>query len=278
MTWPKPSDRCKVCGCSLESRIDQLIGVCQRNTCRGPYLAKKRREDSERKQADRREALSKANRLVSQVIEGTDWEPSEAGVSTHLSLVPCCESKVCPPSGDRIQEFVNHLDSILSQVEEFIRDETKLRSVLTEFGHREGSPVESAMMPVINGCSTCRGYCCRHGGTTAFLTIDFFAWQMLCDPTLTLESLRSAYLSKLPGLATEDSCVFHGAQGCVLPRIGRNSICNEFHCSELLNSLDAFYENGDRRWIAVSSGDSHLTRIGIVDSGGRRREFQISTR
>jgi hypothetical protein len=80
-------------------------------------------------------------------------------------------------------------------------------------------------------CIACQGDCCLQGGTRhAFVKkelIDYFRWR---DPQAGPETIIAAYLAQLPEQSISGSCVYHGAQGCTLPRDLRANICNSFQC------------------------------------------------
>ena len=50
------------------------------------------------------------------------------------------------------------------------------------------------------------------------------------------------YLSRIPDVAHQDSCIFHGADGCALPRELRSDVCNNFECNGLLSIRETVLE------------------------------------
>jgi hypothetical protein len=190
----------------------------------------------------------------------------------YVSFVPGNQSKPGALPEERVREFEKNMDTILDGVDSILASESRLRSVLLEYGSRFNQTDERPSLLVINGCTACRGYCCRGGGDRAFLTVDFFAWQMLCDPTLTKESLRSLYANRLPEFSVEDSCVFHGETGCLLPRSERSNLCNEFHCIELADSMNEVGEQSYRQWVAISHDGDNYLRVSMMADNGLRRE------
>jgi hypothetical protein len=93
-------------------------------------------------------------------------------------------------------------------------------------------PTESSA-DAATACAVCNGHCCRLGGERAFLNRDAVAevWSRL--PHLSKEELVSAYLAAVPQRTFEDSCIFHGAHGCNLPRTMRSYVCINYMCSAL---------------------------------------------
>jgi hypothetical protein len=83
-------------------------------------------------------------------------------------------------------------------------------------------------------CALCRGFCCRLAGDHAFFRAETVQRFRQTHPEMSQEQLIDAYMSYLQEQSLENSCVFHGERGCVLPREIRPSICNEYFCEGLL--------------------------------------------
>jgi hypothetical protein len=69
-----------------------------------------------------------------------------------------------------------------------------------------------------SACSLCKGWCCRNGNDDAFIDDRTLARVRVAKPELTERALLRLYLDRVPALAYQDSCIFHGKQGCTLPR------------------------------------------------------------
>ncbi len=82
-------------------------------------------------------------------------------------------------------------------------------------------------------CGTCRGFCCLNAGDHAY--IDAHAVRQVRASRLEadLSQLSEEYLSRVPKLVFEDSCIFHGCGGCALPRHMRSNVCNSYVCDGL---------------------------------------------
>jgi hypothetical protein len=86
----------------------------------------------------------------------------------------------------------------------------------------------------IQACSWCQGRCCRFGrGENAFLELGHLRLWQDRHPGTSLDDAAQAYLDHLPARHVDNSCAFHGAQGCALPREMRSSICNQHVCLAL---------------------------------------------
>ncbi len=87
----------------------------------------------------------------------------------------------------------------------------------------------------LNGsaCSTCGGRCCNLGGDRAFLSIEQFREIFRSRPDTTPIAVVAEYMARIPDESFENSCIFHGIQGCNLAREQRSIICNRYLCGSL---------------------------------------------
>jgi hypothetical protein len=89
-------------------------------------------------------------------------------------------------------------------------------------------------------CGTCNGYCCKDGYSRgAYLTPEDLARVRRDFPALGPGALAGRYVAHLPETHVEGSCMYHGAEGCTLPRRLRASVCNGFRC-RTARALDDF--------------------------------------
>lgn len=277
-TWPGPIVRCPQCGCVIEDRIDQHIGVCSDLRCRGPYLAQKSKEREEaRRAADKALIQNTTENLRQELAPELYSIVQETCSSGRVSKVPSCDDSMTELPAERVQKFSEHLKKSLQKAAVIITEPRSIQSVLTEYAHRELENEPKPILPVVNGCTTCRGYCCRNGTDTAFLSAEQIAWQLLSDPTLTIESVEKWYIMQLPKLTIEDSCVYHTDQGCSLHRKQRASICNDFHCWELQDVLAKHQEGDEVAWTSIASSSQRAgLRVGITIPGRDRVEIELS--
>ena len=49
------------------------------------------------------------------------------------------------------------------------------------------------------------------------------------------------YVERVPKVGYEDSCIFHGKQGCTLDRWQRSDVCNSYFCG----GLQVYMTGGD---------------------------------
>jgi hypothetical protein len=75
-------------------------------------------------------------------------------------------------------------------------------------------------------CSLCKGWCCRNGEDNAFLDETTMASVRCARSALNVRAVLRLYVERVPEVGYEDSCIFHGKQGCTLDRSLRSDVCN----------------------------------------------------
>ncbi len=147
-------------------------------------------------------------------------------------IVPYQNTAVVPLPGERRDAFLAHL---AEAVVEAFEKEPVVGAVEV--------PPEAAAPLTIAGCSTCQGYCCKQGADrNAFLTAGELVEIRARRPDMDAKALIAFYEAALPEASVEGACVYQGPLGCVLSRDVRSSVCNTFHCREL---IEAFARVGD---------------------------------
>ena len=54
---------------------------------------------------------------------------------------------------------------------------------------------------------------------------------------LDVRAVLRLFVERVPEVGYEDSCIFHGKQGCTLDRSLRSDVCNSYFCGGLLAYL-----------------------------------------
>jgi hypothetical protein len=119
-------------------------------------------------------------------------------------------------------------------------------------------------------CAACRGSCCRAGGDQAYLTEETLLRSLEAHPDWTIARIREAYLKHLPAETVLNSCIYHSAQGCGLPRDLRSSTCNRYLCAKSRNLLAGLPENSPPPILAVMFDDRKWTRSALIDETGMK--------
>lgn len=86
-------------------------------------------------------------------------------------------------------------------------------------------------------CAACRGHCCRNGGNDAYLDETAIAQAWARHPGLSKRALMQLYLDAIPKKAFADSCIFHAADGCSLPRSLRAPVSEAYLCGPLMRLI-----------------------------------------
>ena len=194
-------------------QVATLEGVCGRLDCR--VEARKR----DRPQRDRMERDRRDRAAATLAAGGLD------PASTSWAAVPANPASEVPLERWRSTAFHRHLARVLDEVRRQPEDRQRPPSP-------DPDPPEEAAA-VARACATCRGWCCRRGGTHAF--VDQWSLIRILDehPEVGLDELPRIYGAHLGETHLAGGCVFQGVEGCRLPRTLRSDTCNEWLCDDL---------------------------------------------
>ncbi len=129
------------------------------------------------------------------------------------------------------------------------------------------TPLDDAAVLAV--CSACRGSCCRSGETHAYLTREVLT-RVRRDMKLKSEAaVLQAYLDRVPQRAHRESCIFHGARGCVLPRPMRSETCNRYLCYPI-KQLGKDFARAGYAQVAVSRVADETPRALVLSEGSTR--------
>lgn len=134
-----------------------------------------------------------------------------------------------------------------SAFREAFRDAVRGDTVMDEGEEPDPSPL------TLNAtCIACRGFCCRQGAGHAFLEAMALRAIMLRHPSQSPAQLYRFYCRAIPAQSFEVSCLYQGAQGCVLPRDRRAFICNDYECSDRTRLREALSERPDAPTLVIA--------------------------
>lgn len=135
-------------------------------------------------------------------------------------------------------------------------------------GGRFEAPEPAEARALAAGCATCRGWCCRQGGTHAFLTADRIRRLLRERPDLDPDDVPALYEGYLGPRHLRGGCVFQGESGCRLPRELRGDTCNEYFCPDLVQVRRQWRKPGSgddqHRFVAVRPGGKGADSLGTV--------------
>lgn len=122
-------------------------------------------------------------------------------------------------------------------------------------------------------CALCRGRCCRFGlNGHAFLEPQHLRAWLALHPGATWADAVDHWLGFVGAEHLDESCLFHGATGCTLPRDHRSDVCNQFACDALEQARDVAGGAPDPV-VVVGIAASHGLRGACVVSADRSRAF-----
>jgi len=243
-----PRKLCSICRQPLT--VHRVVhGYCEAPTCR---VAVGQRRVAER-QADERAALQSAADAYRQVVLDTRPDLQMRGVD--VVPVPGFGATMQPVSQSRRDTLRVHIDELLSEESLVVESAIEQADELTP----------RAQQVTAAGCSTCRGFCCRRGGDSAYIKADTIARIRQTHSSLTSDALAAVYLNAVPDVGAVGSCIFHGEQGCTLPRDFRADICNQYFCGPLTTWLERAGQNTEAAVALIVVEGTVVVRSNLID-------------
>lgn len=149
-------------------------------------------------------------------------------------MVPRSDKPLAATSPARVRRLREHLIKTLHEL--------RMAKHTDRFASRaQSEPTGFAGRVARTACSLCAGWCCRNGADDGFLDDVTLARVLLAAPDMTERTVLRLYLDRVPSVAYQDSCIFHGKKGCTLDRSIRADICNSYFCG----GLSAYLRSGD---------------------------------
>jgi hypothetical protein len=145
-------------------------------------------------------------------------------------MVPRNDKATVPISAERVMRLRKHLVVTLRALR-------KLKSLEHSVSPLQAEPEGFTGRVARTACSLCKGWCCENGDDHAFLDETTLARVRSARPTLDVGSVLQLYVERVPGVGYENSCIFHGKQGCALDRSLRSDVCNNYFCGGLQGYL-----------------------------------------
>jgi hypothetical protein len=211
---PHQPKTCLVCGCALTVH-QSVAGLCDRADCRAAAI----RQLTVKKEEERQAAM----RAVA--VRWLSTLPGSRAHDYELLVLPGKEASLETNPPSQRNALREHLMTLLAQAH------AESAAEVGRAGEFDAAPRPG----LAAACAACRGYCCRAGGSRAFLDAPSIARVREQQPHWDDEAIIAAYLDAVPDQRGVDSCIFHGDRGCTLPRDLRSQTCNEFYCRPLRN-------------------------------------------
>ena len=141
-------------------------------------------------------------------------------------MVPRNDKAAVPISPERVRRLRKHLVVTLRTLRSMKNSEHSVSPLRPEPEGFAGRVARTA-------CSLCKGWCCRNGEDNAFLDEGTMARVRCAKSALDVRAVLRLYVERVPKVGYEDSCIFHGKQGCTLDRSLRSDVCNSYFCGGL---------------------------------------------
>ncbi len=179
------------------------------------------------------------------------------------AIFPANTDPLAPQEPSRRAQFAQHLATM---AEGAVLDRERL---VTEPAVAE-PPANGRETLSTRACAACRGGCCRAGGEHAYLTEETIARSLEAHPDWTLAQVMDSYLRHIPAVTYLNSCIYHAATGCGLPRELRSSTCNRYQCVKLIKLRAILPENNPSPVLALMFDRGQWARTALLDESGVR--------
>ena len=217
---------CRYCKGPLTVHEAAAGGVCAEAACqKRKVLHSAVLQEHERREVRRQ----RAQRVLESQLSTSD---STSGCATEVVVVPALQLGLTPLPVKRRREFARHLIGLTRSLAGAGDPVQPSRGAVA--GCNQPDPAEATGKAfAVLACSTCQGQCCRSGGNHAFIRLETLQRYRISQPALTGRELIRHYLRFVPSATYANSCLFHGAGGCALPRRMRSATCEAHFCRDM---------------------------------------------
>lgn len=252
---------CAICQRMLTVHQEVRGGICDDPECRKRQaVASDLRRQKEKAAAVWAMALSYRDQVAPRIGVG---DPA----SLRLAVIPFYNQPVVKLPRKRRAEFRAHLAGVLRQAFEGQFDSKAVTDLEAELRHHAQAHSDE---PAIGAaCAVCTGFCCRVGGTRAYLDVGAIRSYMARHPGMRFREVLKEYLSKLPDATCKGSCVYHGPKGCSLPRAMRSSVCNAYYCGGLTDLRNEIASEGPKTVLLVAAEERKLLKSAMIEPDGK---------
>jgi hypothetical protein len=253
---------CSYCATRLDVHQAARGSICSDPACRKKQVLAEAKLRRETEAADVQRIAVEFRARMAPTLGVADPSSLALGVVPHFS-----RAVVKLPRARRM-EFRAHLVRIVRQAFEEKLDTSDVSMLAEELSVAVQPPPEFPEGGP--GCATCRGHCCRVAGTHAFLNATVVRSFLVRNPGMSQRAVVRAFLSQLPKMSFDYSCVYHGRHGCVLPREMRAGICNYYYCQGLQELRETLASSGRRPVLMVSIAGEKVGRAALLKPEGER--------
>jgi hypothetical protein len=262
---------CRICGTEITRSAARGCGICDHWKCRIQHhsrLVAEAREHDQR-QAERFRQFQKKlvhyrneKAVESHIVDADDYQPV---------CVPHFSGELVATSEARRQKLRDHLAGLIEAAEQLDAAPNQAAEEPQEQDPKAPAGqdlLNSGQLPVLlaSACATCCGRCCMEGAEEAYLNAANIRQYMDANPVAQANEIIDDYVSRIPDRTYAESCIFHGQEGCGLPRQMRSDVCNHFECNALNRISTEFPSTGRTRLFLVASETEQLSRYRFLDS------------
>jgi hypothetical protein len=144
--------------------------------------------------------------------------------------VPLNTKPLAPTPPERVRRIREHVVRTLRSLRRIKPEEQYVSPLRPEPQGFAGTLARAA-------CTLCAGYCCKGGGEHAYIDERDLARVRQAHPELGARAVVRLFIESVPFESHAGSCVFHGPQGCTLPRSLRSDVCNSYFCGALRDCI-----------------------------------------
>ena len=204
-------------------------GTCR--WCAGPLsaLARLRGDVCDAMDCRRRDADARAQAHMAAHLDAVRAAAARSWDAPALASAPVLwlrdhADDFAPPAASDIADLRDHLLALADDASAPLREGDDVTAT---------SSLDAAL------CALCRGRCCRFGlDGRAFLEARQLRDWLSQRPGAAWADAVDHYLGLVASEHLHSSCLFHGRDGCALPRERRSDVCNRFACRTLEQARD----------------------------------------
>lgn len=141
---------------------------------------------------------------------------------------------------DERAEHLAFLERVAAAPQDFAREPVHAYASRAQRAHAADAPV----------CASCSGRCCGQGRARHAFIDGAMLQRHAASGGGSRADAAAWYAARLPPRHIRHSCLYHGAQGCVLPRKARAPVCNGYACEALRDARAALEPRGGAVLIA----------------------------
>lgn len=232
------ASQCTHCGADIPSQL--ATAECNDPTCRSQRNAAARMEAAR----EERRQFARFRREALVPVHGED---------VRAYIVPHTDRQIGPVDPAQRRAVIHSLKIAMRRA---TRSSASPKVAAEATPTRENAAEAAPVAP--ETCMVCRGWCCQAGKDHAFLKEEALGQILTNRPQESKPALFRDYLRRMPKTHMAGSCVYHGPQGCVLPRQMRADICNTFECPGRQTVLTAMARGDESPMVAVAYIDGEV--------------------